>query len=168
MPTKHSKWSVSSKKGEKGVKGGLGNGKREGRARRNGVTKGAQLVLQEDVAVERTTMLLARQTELDQIMDTHDTMVREVFHLEKFVTLIEYDPTVAKQDNSIVFQEYKSDYDLLEKASTSAGPSRATRRAHIARVQNLTTPLLPSTTSRVHTEPELPLSAKSKGKQKAG
>lgn len=112
-------------------------------------------------------MLLERQAQLDQIMDTHDTMVREVFHLEKFVTLIEYDPNVAKQDNSIVFQEYKSDYDLLEKASTSAGPSRATRRAHIERVQNITAPLLPSTTSRVHTELELPLSAKSKGKQKA-
>lgn len=112
-------------------------------------------------------MLLERQAELDRIMDKHDAMVREVFHLEKFVTLIEYDPIVAKQDNSIVFQEYKSNYDLLEKASTSAGPSRATRRAHIERVQSLTTPLLPSTTSRVHTEPELPLSAKSKGKQKA-
>lgn len=167
MPTKHSKWLASSKKSEKGVKGGLGNGKREGRSRRNGVTKGAQSVSQEDVAVERTTMLLERQAELDQIMDKHDTMVREVFHLEKFVTLIEYDPTIAKQDNSIVFQEYKSNYDLLEKASTSAGPSRATRRAHIERVQNLTTPLLPSTTSRVHTELELPLSSKSKGKQKA-
>lgn len=112
-------------------------------------------------------MLLERQAKLDQIMDTHDTMVREVFHLEKFVTLIEYNPTIAKQDNSIVFQKYKSDYDLLEKASTSAGPSRTTRRAHIERVQNLTTPLLPSTTSQVHTDLELPLSVKSKGKQKA-
>ncbi|KAG1824364.1 uncharacterized protein BJ212DRAFT_1475674 [Suillus subaureus] len=167
MPTRHSKWSASSKKSEKGVKGGLRNGKREGRGRRNGVTKDARLVSQEDVAVERTTMLLERQAELDQIMDTHDAMVREAFHLEKFVTLIEYDPTIAKQDKSIVFQEYKSDYDLLEKASTSAGPSRATRRAHTERVQNLTAPLLPSTTSRVRTEPELPLSAKSKGKQKA-
>ncbi|KAG2069681.1 hypothetical protein BDR04DRAFT_1021093, partial [Suillus decipiens] len=137
MPTKHSKWSASSRKSEKGAKGGLGNGKRLGRGRRNGVTKGAQLVSQEDVAVERTTMLLERQAKLDQIMDTHDTMVREVFHLEKFVTLIEYNPTIAKQDNSIVFQKYKSDYDLLEKASTSAGPSRTTRRAHIERVQNL-------------------------------
>ncbi|KAG0708694.1 SNF2 family N-terminal domain-containing protein [Suillus ampliporus] len=163
MPTKHSK---SSKKSEKGHKDGLGHRKREGRGGRNGATMGAQSVSQEDVAVERTTMLLERQAELDQIMDKHDTMVREVFHLEKFVTLIEYDPTTAKQDNSIVFQEYKSNYDLLEKASTSAGPSRATRRAHIERVQNLTTPLLPSTTSRVHIEPELPLSAKSKGKQK--
>lgn len=70
-------------------------------------------------------------------------------------------------ERPILSSQYKSNYDLLEKASTSAGPSRATRRAHIERVQNLTTPLLPSTTSRVHTEPELPLSAKSKGKQKA-
>jgi helicase SWR1 len=75
MPTKHSKWSASSKKSEKGVKGGFGNRKREGRGRRNGVTKGAQLVSQEDVAVERTTMLLERQAELDRIMDKHDAMV---------------------------------------------------------------------------------------------
>ncbi|KAG2347451.1 hypothetical protein BDR05DRAFT_981081 [Suillus weaverae] len=70
-------------------------------------------------------------------------------------------------ERPILSSQYKSDYDLLEKASTSAGPSRATRRAHTERVQNLTTPLLPSTTSRMHTESELPLSAKSKGKQKA-
>lgn len=75
MPTKHSKWLASSKKSEKSVKGGLRNGKRESRGRRNGVTKGAQSVSQEDVAVERTTMLLERQAELDQIMDKHDTMV---------------------------------------------------------------------------------------------
>lgn len=74
---------------------------------------------------------------------------------------------VTLTERPILPSQYKSDYDLLEKASTSAGPSRATRRAHIERVQNLTTPLLPSTPSRVHTEPELPLSAKSKGKQKA-
>ncbi|KAG1739105.1 uncharacterized protein EDB91DRAFT_391375 [Suillus paluster] len=92
MPTKHSK---SSKKSEKGYKGGLGHGKRQGRGGQNGATMGAQAVSQADVAVERTTMLLQKQAELDQIMDKHDTMVREVFHLEKFVTLIEYDPTVS-------------------------------------------------------------------------
>ncbi|KAG2137304.1 SNF2 family N-terminal domain-containing protein [Suillus cothurnatus] len=74
---------------------------------------------------------------------------------------------ITLTERPILSSQYKSDYDLLEKASTSAGPSRATRRAHIERVQNITAPLLPSTTSRVHTEPELPLSAKSKGKQKA-
>lgn len=63
--------------------------------------------------------------------------------------------------------QYKSDYDLLERTSAPAGPSRATRRAHTERVQNLTAPLLPSTTSRVYTESEIPLSTKLKGKQKA-
>jgi len=89
---------------------------------------------------------------------------------------------VAKKDNSIVFQEvrregdtkimtlmdsivsqYKSNYDLLERTSAPAGPSRTTRRAHTERVQNLTAPL----TSPAHIESELPLSIKSKGKQKA-
>ncbi|OAX42813.1 hypothetical protein K503DRAFT_732939 [Rhizopogon vinicolor AM-OR11-026] len=160
MPTKHSK----SKKGGKRHKEGLGPVNGHGHNGRNGAR---QAVSQVDIAVERTTMLLERQAELDQIMDKHDTMVREVFHLEKFVTLIEYDPIVAKKDNSIVFQEYKSSYDLLERTSAPAGPSRTTRRAHTERVQKLTVPLLPSTASRVHTEPDLPLSAKSKGKQKA-
>jgi len=85
MPTKHSKWSASSKKSQKSVKGGLGNRKREGRGRWSGVTKDAQLVSQEDVAVERTTMLLERQAQLDQIMDTHDTMVSLSMSPGKFI-----------------------------------------------------------------------------------
>jgi helicase SWR1 len=85
MPTKHSKWSASSKKSEKGVKGGSGNGRREGRGRRNGVTKGAQSVSQEDVAVERTTMLLERQAELDRIMNKHDTMVSLSMSAREFI-----------------------------------------------------------------------------------
>ncbi|KAI0740701.1 hypothetical protein C8Q76DRAFT_200672 [Earliella scabrosa] len=33
-----------------------------------------------------------RQAELDRIFDTHDSLVREAFHLEKFVSLLSYDP----------------------------------------------------------------------------
>ncbi|KIJ66026.1 hypothetical protein HYDPIDRAFT_87154, partial [Hydnomerulius pinastri MD-312] len=93
---------------------------------------------EEDVAAERTALLAEKQAELDGVLDRHDDMVREVFHLEKFVTLLGYDPRVAKQDDSVVFQEYKSKYDLLEHAAASAGPSRSTRRAHTQRVLNLT------------------------------
>jgi helicase SWR1 len=42
-------------------------------------------VSQEDVAVERTTMLLERQAQLDQIMDTHDTMVSLSMSPGKFI-----------------------------------------------------------------------------------
>ncbi|KAH7911372.1 hypothetical protein BJ138DRAFT_1006723, partial [Hygrophoropsis aurantiaca] len=98
---------------------------------------GEQAITSEDIAIKRSAMLAERQNELDSILDTHDTMVREVFHLEKFVTLLGYDPKIAKTDNSFVFQEYKAGYDLLNHASASAGPSRTTRRAHTQRVHNL-------------------------------
>lgn len=72
---KHTKWSASSKKGEKRHKGGFGALNGRGHSGRNGATMSAQAVTQEDIAVERTQMLLEKQAELDQIMDKHDTMV---------------------------------------------------------------------------------------------
>ncbi|KAG9312128.1 WR1 complex protein, SNF2 family DNA-dependent ATPase [Chiua virens] len=106
------------------------------------------------VARERTQMLVERQAELDGVLDRHDGMVREVFHLEKFVTLLEYDPKVAKTDDSMVYQEvcavsrfaarypddlqYKAKYDLLGRTAATAGPSRLTRHAHSQRVLDLT------------------------------
>ncbi|KAH7925305.1 hypothetical protein BV22DRAFT_1034199 [Leucogyrophana mollusca] len=128
----------------------------------------------EAVATERSRMLVERQTELDNILDTHDSMVREVFHLEKFVTLLGYDPKIAKEDNSFVFQEYKAGYDLLNQATTSAGPSRSTRRAHTRRVHDLTASSPSKPQERVvrgsfdlNGDRDMPISAKSKGKQRA-
>jgi len=84
MPTKHSK----TKKGEKRHKEGLGPANGHGRGGRNGVTKRARPVSQADIAVERTTMLLDRQAELDQIMDKHDTMVSPPVSLGEVSLLI--------------------------------------------------------------------------------
>ncbi|KAF8841686.1 hypothetical protein BDN67DRAFT_949069 [Paxillus ammoniavirescens] len=143
------------------------------------VMGGGSGVSEEEVANERTRMLADRQAELDRVLDRHDDTVREVFHLEKFVTLLEYDPKVAKRDDSVVFQEYKSKYDLLERAAAPAGPSRTTRRAHTQRVLDLTVSSPVSHKNNVSTKadvrrappPELKastvLSSKAKGKQKA-
>ncbi|KIJ15547.1 hypothetical protein PAXINDRAFT_77322, partial [Paxillus involutus ATCC 200175] len=151
-----------------------------GSERRDAVVMGGGSgVSEEEVANERTRMLVDRQAELDRVLDRHDDSVREVFHLEKFVTLLEYDPKVAKRDDSVVFQEYKSKYDLLKRAAAPAGPSRTTRRAHTQRVLDLTVSSPASHKNnasikadvRRATPPELKastvLSSKAKGKQKA-
>ncbi|KDQ56398.1 hypothetical protein JAAARDRAFT_311064 [Jaapia argillacea MUCL 33604] len=88
----------------------------------------------EELEAKRASLVTARQAELESVLDRHDSLVREAFHMEKFVTLISYNPKEAKEDQSPVFREYKAQYDLLEKANQSAGPSRKTRRAHTERL----------------------------------
>ncbi|GBE80854.1 hypothetical protein SCP_0305740 [Sparassis crispa] len=102
-----------------------------------------------DAEDDRAARIQQRQHELEEVLDRHDTLVREAFHLEKFGSLVRYDPKVAKEDNSAVFQEYKTRFDLLEQ-SAEAGPSRrTTRRAHTERVQLLKGPVPgPSTASQ--------------------
>ncbi|CAL1712065.1 unnamed protein product [Somion occarium] len=73
------------------------------------------------------------------------SQVREAFHMETFVSMLAYDPKVAKEDRSAVFQEYKAKYDLLEK-SAAAGPSRSTRSAHNARLGALKATPIPAAT----------------------
>ena len=75
MPTKHAKGSALQRKSENGRKESLGSLNGHGHEGRNGAAMGAQAASQEDIAVERTKMLVERQTELDQVMDKHDTMV---------------------------------------------------------------------------------------------
>ncbi|KAF8435050.1 SNF2 family N-terminal domain-containing protein [Boletus edulis BED1] len=139
----------------------------------------ASVNVSDQVARERVQMLVERQAELDGVLGRHDDMVREVFHLEQFVTLLDYDPKVAKQDDSVVFQEYKTKYDLIERAAAAAGPSRATRRAHTQRVLDLTvsSPIknAPGASAKTDVRRVPPhasqtttvLSSKAKGKQKA-
>ncbi|KAI0300426.1 SNF2 family N-terminal domain-containing protein [Multifurca ochricompacta] len=98
---------------------------------------------------ERVALLRAKQAELDAIEDRHDDLIREAFHLERWTTLVTYDPAIAKKDNSAVFQEFKSKYDLIGCASSSDGPSRrTTRRARLDRVEKLKgTPIGPHPTT---------------------
>ena len=49
-----------------------------------------------------------RQKRLHHTFDLHDTKVRELFHLTKFVTLVDYDAEAAKGDESEVFKEVSS------------------------------------------------------------
>ncbi|KAL4243624.1 INO80/SWR1 chromatin remodeling helicase [Abortiporus biennis] len=92
---------------------------------------------------ERDMLIHEKQVAVKQTLDAHDSMVRELFHMEKFVTMISYNPEIAKNDTSEVFQEFKAArYDLLAKTE-NAGPSRRTRNARRERTEVLNTPVLP-------------------------
>ena len=50
----------------------------------------------------------AHQKRLHETYELHDTKVRELFHLTKFVTMVDYDAKAAKEDESEVFKEVMS------------------------------------------------------------
>src|SRR5215471_13749936 len=52
----------------------------------------------------------AHQKRLHETYELHDTKVRELFHLTKFVTLVDYDAKAAKEDESEVFKEVMPRY----------------------------------------------------------
>lgn len=87
--------------------------------------------------------LALAQSDLEDVHDGHDMLVRELFHLTKFVTMVGYDPHVAREDQSDVFTTFKNAHDLSfslddsgagAQASTSA---RVTRRRVNARMESL-------------------------------
>ncbi|KAI8978234.1 SNF2 family N-terminal domain-containing protein [Trametes punicea] len=134
----------------------------------------------ESVEEVRAQWVQDRREELDRVFDAHDTLIREAFHLEKFVSLLTYDPKVAKQDRSHVFQMFQAQYDLVDHTS-SAGPSRRnTRGAHTERLHSLKAPATavpsPPPAKKPRKEEESPsvafwnikAEAKSKGKQAHG
>jgi hypothetical protein len=47
----------------------------------------------------------ARKKRLQETFDDHDSKVRELFHLTKFVSLVDYNADTAKEDESEVFRE---------------------------------------------------------------
>ncbi|WVQ99637.1 hypothetical protein IAU59_006776 [Kwoniella sp. CBS 9459] len=102
----------------------------------------------ESVRVKREELLLDKEKELKDVVDQHDTAIREKFHLERFVTMITgWDPEMAKQDNSPVFLEWKDNkHNLLNLLPTppppAAGPSS---QAGPSRSRNT---LLPARTTR--------------------
>ncbi|THU89758.1 hypothetical protein K435DRAFT_781451 [Dendrothele bispora CBS 962.96] len=124
------------------------------------VTKGQEL----DTAKE--ALLVRKQMDLESIYQRHDGLVREIFHMEHFRSMIGYDPEEAKNDDSAVFRDYKStSYDILNKAaSTSAsvvGLSRRTRSAQ----QHDRMQLLQSSVSAPPSN-TLPVKTSSKAKRK--
>src|SRR5436305_4988411 len=93
----------------------------------------------------KTVTKASCQKRLHDTFELHDSKVRELFHLTKFVTLVDYDANAAKQDESEVFQEvllpfagtvadlskFKQPFDLWQKAADakSGGRIRSTRHA---------------------------------------
>ncbi|KAF8624496.1 hypothetical protein AX17_007124 [Amanita inopinata Kibby_2008] len=105
----------------------------------------------EDWEARRLSLLAEKQSQLQEAYDRHDTLVREVFHMENFRMMLAFDPQEAKSDNSQVLQEYKSKYDLLEKTDSALGPARKTRSAHTERRQIIPSISAPSTPARIST-----------------
>ncbi|KAJ7496688.1 SNF2 family N-terminal domain-containing protein [Mycena latifolia] len=79
---------------------------------------------------ERAALLAEKQAQLAAVLDRHDDLIREKFHMESFLMMVDYDPEVAKKDDSKVFQNYKSRYDLLETAAPTAASPRKTRSSY--------------------------------------
>ncbi|CAE6457974.1 unnamed protein product [Rhizoctonia solani] len=90
------------------------------------------------LAERRACLIEQKKRQLDEVYDTHDSLLREMFHLQKFVTLIGFDPDVAKQERSEVWEEFRGPYDLWDR-SASGPSSRRTRRAINERRESLTT-----------------------------
>ncbi|PWN27904.1 hypothetical protein BDZ90DRAFT_231681 [Jaminaea rosea] len=74
------------------------------------------------------------QQELDDIHCDHDEMVRELFHLSKFVTYVGYDPAIAKEDRSHVFEHFRAEHGLDLESKLAR---RATRRIVSSRMDDL-------------------------------
>ncbi|KAI0667128.1 SNF2 family N-terminal domain-containing protein [Trametes maxima] len=124
----------------------------------------------------RAKLVQDRREELDKVFDTHDTLVREAFHLEKFVSMLTYDPEAAKQDRSDVFQRFQAQYDLVDHTASAGASRRTTRRAHTERLQTLQVHAPPSPSTPLTRKPrkseqtpkvafwDIKAEAKSKGK----
>ena len=55
----------------------------------------------------------AHKKRLQETYEHHDVKVRELFHLTKFVSLVDYDANAAKKDESEVFKEVHSFHNEL-------------------------------------------------------
>ena len=86
------------------------------------------------------------QADMETLHQEHDALVRELFHLTKFVTMTSYDPTIAFQDTSEVFAQFRSQYDLATKIMEDQ--PRLTRRALAERRKSLGIDELSPCTSR--------------------
>lgn len=117
-----------------------------------------QAALSEILARRRSERIALAQSDLEDVHDGHDMLVRELFHLTKFVTMVGYDPDVARTDQSDVFTTFKHAHDLrfsLDDSGSGAEAStaaRVTRRRVNARLESLSLkrpdpPSTPSTPS---------------------
>ncbi|KAG8735851.1 swr1 complex component [Ceratobasidium sp. 414] len=91
----------------------------------------------EHIRQRRAELLEERKRELDVVVDTHDSMLRELFHLQKFLSFFGFDPQVAKQEKSEVWESFRKPFDLWEHHAPSGPSSRRTRRAITERRESL-------------------------------
>ncbi|ESK97246.1 helicase swr1 [Moniliophthora roreri MCA 2997] len=117
---------------------------------RDGNGRTSQDWMTEEVEMAKTQLLEEKQAQLESIYDRHDSMIRELFHMENFLTMTTYDPTEAKRDESVAFRQWKTQHDLLDKAESSStgGSRRRTRRAQTERTTNLLRSSLSAPTSQ--------------------
>ncbi|KAJ7072871.1 SWR1 complex protein [Mycena amicta] len=107
----------------------------------------------------RLALLSEKKAQLAAVIDRHDDLVREQFHLENFKMMVDYDPKVAKQNQSQVFQNYKSQYDLADAAvSVVSSSPRKTRSAHAGLLKLVNPPVAgPSRLPAAHEKPPAPV-----------
>lgn len=62
--------------------------------------------------ITRESLVNARQSALEAVTDSHDTHVRELYHMDRYVSMLDYDPVQAKSDHSKVFEEFQAEFNL--------------------------------------------------------
>ncbi|PWN20529.1 hypothetical protein BCV69DRAFT_312487 [Microstroma glucosiphilum] len=104
------------------------------------------------------------QKQLDDVHTDHDGLVRELFHLTKFVTYVGYDPEAVKDDRSHVFEHFRFQNGLNLEAQLASGPSARMTRRHVSRRMDDLSLRKASSPSQSKTEG---ISSASKGKGRA-
>ena len=131
-----------------------------------------QAPLPEILDRRRKEKIALAQSDLEDVHDGHDMLVRELFHLTKFVTMVGYDPDVARNDQSDVFTTFKHSHDLrfsLDQSASGADATttgRVTRRRVNARLESLSLKR-PEPPSNPSTPTAPSKSAKAEGKSRA-
>jgi len=70
--------------------------------------------------ITRDNLVKARQEAIERVADSHDTHVRELFHMDRVTSMVYYDPQVAKRDNSRVWQDFSKQYDLTNAVEATS------------------------------------------------
>lgn len=103
----------------------------------------------------REDSIQERQKQMERIFTAHDDLVRQLFHMEKFVTLVGFDPAVAKSDQSEIFSKFREPYDLWATvADRSQRRARSTRSNVTALKDSLAISKKSPRTAILHTSPQ--------------
>ncbi|KAF8317619.1 hypothetical protein DL93DRAFT_510471 [Clavulina sp. PMI_390] len=84
--------------------------------------------MRERVAARREELLSEKRTQLAKLVEEHDDAVRELFHLDRFVSLVSFNPEEAKKDTSQVFETFRARFDLFRLAAAPVAPAGVKER----------------------------------------